>query len=117
MLCIANLKSGKTQTFLKDAYDLQSIERIAWSPDGSRFTFALSNPGGVNRRYVYYEGNITEIQFPKNADQFSFYWSPDGNRLLFSTFDGIYTISAVGTAPTKLTDAVNLNGMTWKTNK
>jgi WD40 repeat protein len=113
MLCLTDLKSSKTQTFLKGAYDLQSIDGIAWSPDGSRFTFALSNPGGVNRRYVYYEGNITEIQFPKNADQFTFYWSPDGNRLLFSTFDGIYTISAVGTAPTKLTDAVNLRWMTW----
>ena len=109
-LCVANLKTGKTQDFLRGAYDQAEFQVLRWSPDGKRLTFVLTNPGGVNLRYVYFNGRVSNISMPA-ANQIL--WSPESMRLVYVTLKGVYTINALGTAQTTLAEAGNITLLAW----
>ncbi|MGQ9629111.1 MAG: BamA/TamA family outer membrane protein [bacterium] len=78
------------------------------SPDGRRLAFVKNTNGNLNIFIMDLENG--ELQKVTNTDYRTVYadptWSPDGKRLLFSSFDGkrvgIYTINPDGTGLTPL---------------
>jgi len=76
--------------------ELESVDRIDWSPDGAHIA-VLINGSGV---YVMDADGSNVRVLPHYPVEFA--WSPDGTRLAYVGWSGVWVTSMDGSAPAKV---------------
>jgi WD40-like Beta Propeller Repeat len=99
---------------------LVSISDPAWSPDGTRFVYRLSDPDACERcsdLFVADADGTGVRRLTSGAQASSPAWSPDGSTIAFATVGGsIDTIGADGSNPQTLTPCTCNGGTTVDSN-
>jgi len=106
-----------------------------WSPQGNEIVFArritadrrttlwVVHADGSGLHQIHVQGQLAcggPISDPTATGCFDPHWSPDGSKIVFTTFTAatgrdIYTINADGTAPTRVTHAGDDHFPDWGT--
>jgi Tol biopolymer transport system component len=122
----ADVESSRHTLLVRLEGNLESIDEIEWSPDGSHVVILADLVEGLRRLYVVdadgssllvladdFEPGGWSGTFPGDpAKQIA--WSPDGTRLTYPTFSGpdqrelgIWTVSVDGSSPSLLASHTN----------
>jgi Tol biopolymer transport system component len=117
--------TGRTRLTTDPAYDSGAV----WSPDGSKIVFTSRRDGrdGVYTMAPEPESETNRPQRLAGGGEYSFDWSPDGEKIAFevnvapNSHDGrfeIYTMNADGTNRTRLTyrDRWSAQSPAWSPN-
>jgi Tol biopolymer transport system component len=102
--------------FFTAAGDRSPNSHLDWSPDGTRWAFAIGNGyGNYDATGLIYTSTaeVDDEQPLVTASSWNPRWSPDGTEIAFIGSDGIYIVGAGGGTPRRVLAATGLRGIDW----
>ena len=95
-LYVMNADGSKPKLLVSDIFH---NVKLAWSPDGTKIAFCIVAPAhGSNSKFSLHVINVdgtNDVELAEGSGSPS--WSPDGDQIAFTTFQGIDLINADGT--------------------
>jgi Tol biopolymer transport system component len=110
-----DVRSGERSLFVRlPGEDLDSMDQIAWSPDGAHLAILNDLEPGGGRLYVMDADGSNLRVLVDDVVLGGFDWSPDGTRLTYPSFSGpderelrIWTVSLDGSGPSLVASHTN----------
>jgi Tol biopolymer transport system component len=116
-----DVRSGERSVFVSlPGEDLDSMDEIAWSPDGAHLAILNDLEPGGRRLYIMdADGSNLRVLVDDAVlgGGGEFAWSPEGTRLTYPSYSdleaGIWTVSFDGSAPSLVVSRIVAYGPVW----